>query len=250
MEKVYIGVDFQARDLKGANFINANLINANFRGATLSVANLKGANLTGADLTGANLSYANLNGATLNGANLSGANFRGANLSVAYLCCANLSYADLGDANLFYANLNGASLAEANFSDANLSEANLTGANLIEADLIGAKNVPHIPMSCPEEGEFIAYKKCRRDEIVKLKIPKDAKRSSATGRKCRCDRAEVISITDKTGKEIDKAYSQYDCSFTYEVGKTVSVPNFCEDRFNECAEGIHFFINRQEAIDY
>ena len=55
---------------------------------------------------------------------------------------------------------------------------------------------------------------------------------------------------DKTGKEIDKAYSQYDCSFTYEVGKTVSVPNFCEDRFNECAEGIHFFINRQEAIDY
>ena len=240
MEKVYIGVDFQARELKGANFINANLLGADFRGANLLGANFRGANLNGANLLGANLT-----GADLTGANLSDANFRGADLSEAYL-----RYANLSDANLSYANFRGANLSYADLGDTNLFGANLNGANLINTNFSEAKNVPYIPMSCPEEGGFIAYKKCSRDEIVKLKIPKDAKRSSATGRKCRCDRAEVISITDKTGKEIDKAYSQYDCSFTYEVGKTVSVPNFCEDRFNGCAEGIHFFINRQEAIDY
>jgi hypothetical protein len=28
------------------------------------------------------------------------------------------------------------------------------------------------------------------------------------------------------------------------------VENFNEDRWNECAAGIHFFITREEAIDY
>ena len=36
----------------------------------------------------------------------------------------------------------------------------------------------------------------------------------------------------------------------YEVDKTVEVTDFSEDRQSECAKGIHFFINRQEAIDY
>lgn len=37
---------------------------------------------------------------------------------------------------------------------------------------------------------------------------------------------------------------------TYEVGKTVKVDDFDEDRWSECSRGIHFFMNRQEAIDY
>ena len=28
------------------------------------------------------------------------------------------------------------------------------------------------------------------------------------------------------------------------------VDSFDEDRFNECSSGIHFFITKQEAIDY
>ena len=35
-----------------------------------------------------------------------------------------------------------------------------------------------------------------------------------------------------------------------ELNATVEVDNFCENRWNECAPGIHFFINRQEAINY
>lgn len=36
----------------------------------------------------------------------------------------------------------------------------------------------------------------------------------------------------------------------YRIGEIVEELNFNEDRWNECSEGIHFFINRQEAVEY
>lgn len=107
------------------------------------------------------------------------------------------------------------------------------------------------PLVCPEEGAFIGWKKCKDNAIVKLLIPEDAKRSSAYGRKCRCSKAIVLEITGKNGKPLKKAKSQYDNEFEYRVGETVQPTKpFDEDRWNECASGIHFFITKQEAIDY
>ena len=131
----------------------------------------------------------------------------------------------------------------------------MSGADLLGADLRSAKNVPYIPMVCPEEGDFIGWKKAEGNKdkvIVKLRIPSDAKRSSATTRKCRCSKAEVIAIYNLDGTEAGETtcHSDYDNSFIYEVGKTVEVTDFSEDRWKECAKGIHFFISRQEAIDY
>ena len=153
------------------------------------------------------------------------------------------------------ADLRRANLLNADLSDAYLHNADLRGANLRCADLRSAKNVPYIPMVCPEEGDFIGWKKAESNKnkvIVKLHIPFDAKRSSATTRKCRCSKAEVIAIYNLDGTEAGETtcHSDYDNSFIYEVGKTVEVTNFSEDRWDECAKGIHFFINRQEAIDY
>ena len=139
--------------------------------------------------------------------------------------------------------------------------ANLEGADLYRANLKGAKNVPYIPMVCPEEGKFIGWKKAEvqgkeknhyRKVIVKLEIPASAKRSSATSRKCRCNKAKVLKIynLDGTVAEERECFSSYDNDFIYKVGKTVKVDDFNEDRWNECSQGIHFFINRQEAIDY
>lgn len=124
------------------------------------------------------------------------------------------------------------------------------------ANLCGAKNIPFISMTCPDAGSFIGWKKALSNEvehvIVKLEILKDAKRSSATTRKCRCDKAKVLAIETIKGEPIKyiNARSEYDHSFIYKVGKIVSVDNFNEDRWNECAPGIHFFINRQEAVEY
>lgn len=204
-----------------------------------------------ADLSGANLRNANL----LN-ADLSGANFRDANLHNANLHNANLLNANLLNADLRGADLSGANLHNADLSGADLSNADLNEANLRNADLRGAKNVPYIPMVCPEEGDFIGWKKAEgnkgKEVIVKLRIPSDAKRSSATTRKCRCDKAKVLEICylDGTVAEERKCHSAFDENFIYEVGKTVEVTDFSENRWSECAKGIHFFINRQEAIVY
>ena len=232
-------------NLRGTYLLNANLYNADLRGAVLSRADLCVADLRVADLCDANLHNADLRVADLRGAVLSSADLSGADLSGANLCSANLSGVNLHNADLSRANLCGA----------NLHNADLSGANLRDADLRDTKNVPYIPMVCPEEGDFIGWKKAKGNKdkvIVKLHIPSDAKRSSATTRKCRCSKAEIIAIYNLDGTEAEETtcHSDYDNSFIYEVGKTVEVTDFSEDRWSECAKGIHFFISRQEAIDY
>ena len=149
------------------------------------------------------------------------------------------------------ANLRNADLRGADLRDADLRGASLRGADLRDADLIGATNIPFIPYACPDTGSFIGYKKAG-NYIIKLEILSDARRCSATGRKCRCDKAKVLEIQnlDSTLADIDKVASNYDKNFIYKTGEIVTEPNFCEDRWNECIDGIHFFINRQEAVDY
>jgi len=175
---------------------------------------------------------------TLIEANLYGANLRG----------ANLREADLYGANLRGANLREADLRGANLYGANLYGANLRGANLRGADLYGALNadLAIAQTRILSEGDLIGYKKCKDNIIVKLKIPADAKRSHAFGRKCRAEFAEVLEIFGA-----DKAYSQYDSSFDYEVGKIVKpTAVFDENWVDECSTGIHFFITKIEAENY
>ena len=154
-------------------------------------------------------------------------------------------------ANLCGADLRGANLYGANLRCANLCGANLRCADLYGANLCGAENIPFIPYSCPDTGSFIGYKKAN-GYIVELEILSDARRCSATTRKCRCDKAKVLSIQNIDGSmpDIKKIKSSYDARFIYTVGEIVEEPNFDENRWNECSEGIHFFINRQEAVEY
>ena len=245
------GVDLRDADLSDANLSDANLSGADLSGADLSgadleYANLSGADLYGADLSGADLERANLYGANLYGANLYGANLRNINLSGANLGCTDLSGVDLSGADLRDANLGCADL-----SDADLSCANLSCANLWSTDLSCVKNI-FFPMACPEKGSFIAFKKVKDDYIVELLIPEDARRCSATSRKCRCDKAKVLSITklDGTSDSVDTVYSTHDEAFTYKIGEIVEVKDFDDNRWNECSTGIHFFITRQEAVKY
>ena len=173
---------------------------------------------------------------------------------------ADLSGANLRGGNLRNANLSGGNLCGANLRGADLCDADLCGADLHNANLRGAKNTDKIawnaytafyPLQCPETGSFIGYKKAA-DKIVMLEICADAKRSSATSRKCRCSKAKVLSITNLDGSEsgLSEIESDYDEDFIYCVGETVEVPDFNDNRWNECAPGIHFFITRDEAVKY
>lgn len=83
-------------------------------------------------------------------------------------------------------------------------------------------------------------------------IPSDAKRSSSTSRKCRCSKANVLEIfnLDGTIAEEREVRSDYDDSFIYKVGEIVEVADFDENRWEECSSGIHFFMQKKEAINY
>lgn len=128
----------------------------------------------------------------------------------------------------------------------------------MESNTLNILNYQH-PIHCPEEGEFIGFKQANLKKerywyypvLVKLRIPSDAKRCSATSNKCRCNKAEVLEITDYISNESYlEAYSDYDPNFKYEVGKFVEVKDFDDNRWNECSTGIHFFLTKNEAIMY
>ena len=258
--------DLREADLQGADLYEANLWRADLQGADLRGVNLREADLQGADLRGANLRRTDLQGADLYEANLREADLRGADLQG-----ADLRRADLWGADLYGADLRGADLREAGLRRADLREADLQaaalqgadlqgadlqGADLRGADLWGADNIPDYicPICCPEKGSFTGFKQAYWNNmpvIVELEISTEAKRSSATNRKCRCNKAKVLSITGLQGiAEFQKAHSRYDNDFIYEVGKTVIVDDYDDNRWNECSTGIHFFITRDEAVRY
>lgn len=267
--------------LRNADLRDARLRRANLHGTDLSGSNLGDANLTGADLSRANLIEARLIGACLIDADLREANFSDANLrrvslsradlSGASLIRANLRQAKLWGAKLIKAELRGAELRGAELCHADLSDVNLRGANLSEANfhntILPDPDIMNAicPLNCPETGAFIGWKKAdvmMHDEagfpkiipvIIELKIPARAKRSSATGRKCRCNEALVLDIQNLDGESLPRgivANSKFYPTFTYEVGQKLHVEDFDDNRWNECSTGIHFFITRQEAVDY
>ena len=180
-------------------------------------------------------------------ADLRKANLRGAQLQWADLRGAQLQWADLRWAKLRWAQLQGAQLQGANLSGAWLQGADLQGV-VADEETSGFWSV------CPEEGSFIAFKKLKDDKIAKILIPEHAKRSSATTRKCRCSEALVVEIKDRNGNNVGEGFSKQadrsGCKLLYKVGQTVFPDSFDEERWNECSNGIHFFMTRREAELY
>jgi uncharacterized protein YjbI with pentapeptide repeats len=175
------------------------------------------------------------------------ANLSGAYLSGAYLRGAYLSGADLSGANLSGAYLSGAYLRGAYLRGADLSGADLRGADLRGADLSGAKDADlAIAMTrILPEGSLIGWKKCQDNVIVKLRIPEEAKRSHAFGRKCR---AEFVDVLEVIGAEF--GISKHDGKTKYAVGQRVTPDSFSDNWMEECDPGIHFFLSKLEAEAY
>ena len=123
--------------------------------------------------------------------------------------------------------------------------------------------------ACPEEGSFIGWKLVQETKegryeviprILKIRIPTDAKRSSAFSNKCRCSKAVPLEVYDLQGNVVKpkgKLYSFCLSLFNiratpleYIIGKEVYSDKWDEDRFNECSNGIHFFMKMEEAQRY
>ena len=196
-------------------------------------ADLSGSDLRGSDLSGSDLRWSNLRGSDLRGSVLSRSDLRGS---------------DLSGSDLRWSNLRGANMRWANMSRADMRWADMSGADMSGVQHIESVQNLFYPLTCPEKGEYTAFKKAD-EKIIELRIPADAKRLSATGRKCRASKAVVVSITELDGTPAgDEVCSDYDKNFVYRVGETVEVQNFDENRWNECAPGIYHYITREEAV--
>ena len=229
---------------------------ANLSGSDLSGSNLRDSNLSYSNLSGSNLSYSNLRGSNLRGSDLSGSNLSGSNLSYSNLSYSNLSGSDLSYSNLRDSNLSGSDLSGSNLRDSNLRGSDLRGSdlrgsNLRGSDLRGIKEADKIQdilishtSICPE-GTIIGWKKCQDNVIVKLEIPAEAKRSNATGRKCRAEYAKVLEVI---GASV--GISQHDNKTEYREGEIIKPDAWDDNRWDECSNGIHFFITRLEAENY
>jgi len=166
-----------------------------------------------------------------------------------------LRRADLRGADLRRADLRGADLRRADLRGADLRRADLCGADLRYADLRGAKfSDEQISRRqvVPQSESFTAYK-AANDHILRLTIPSDAERLTAiTSRKCRAEYVYVKEVLDGNGESCDDTtasgwkYGQ----FTYEEGEYAYPDKYDDDPRVECSHGIHFFLTKNEAIDW
>lgn len=219
------------------NGVRMNISNQDFSYWDLSELNLQFAILTHNRFRATNFKSSNLSGADLSNCILYGSDFRLANLYGARLNGNDFFNVDLRNADMRYAEINGSNFRDARTNDTNIENVRInTFTN-------------GYPLACPEKGAFTAYKRAQ-GYIIELLVPENAQRSSAFGRKCRCDRAEVVSITKRDGApaDVNSLHSDYDENFIYTIGEMASVEDFDTNRWHECSQGIHFFITREEAL--
>lgn len=189
--------------------------------------------------------------------------------------------------NIYNNNVNTMSISDCDLSNSTFSENQFTCINVSNTKLKNSTHTRNVIAGtyqnyfhecqyfyniCPKEGSFVAWKKCKSEKgdcLVKLLIPEDAKRSSNTSNKCRCDKALVLeikvipqSLTSQLrnvypnlldcdcNETIDEAYSSYDKYFKYKVNEYVEVLPFDDDINKTCTAGIHFFMEKEQAISY
>lgn len=138
------------------------------------------------------------------------------------------------------------------------------GVQFCQCDMVAccaSNNCISFPQSVPSEGSFIAWKKARlfdidnhhmsTDVIVKLRIPDDAERCCAN-HKCRASKVEVIQYETLDGEKLPddaNVSSFYDSEFVYHIGM-IEGDGYHSNPQSECSNGIHFFLNRDDAVNY
>ena len=205
----------------------------------------------GLDFSGIDMSNLNLRRATFDECNLNGVDFHNSMMDhVAFYDC------DIRNMKLNDCKVRGASFRGNDMEGIDLSGANIYAAVLEDATnqdkVIYNEETQWYKMRCPEEGPFIAWKCCTELRVVMMLVPADAKRCMATMETGRVSKVKVLAI-----KSIDEtqswtwAQSTVDPDFYYEVGQWIEPANgFQEDRWKDSSPGIHFFLDRQQCVDY
>ena len=129
-----------------------------------------------------------------------------------------------------------------------------------------AKNVPYISDICLPEGTLIGWKIFDNGDfkpyftsvepdfiIAKLEIPKNALKSKSVNGRCRCDKVRVLEFQDILGNRLFDIKSVTSYTYgkcTYTINEMTYPDKWDSNVFKECSNGIHFFLNRKDAVGY
>lgn len=213
------------------------------------------------DLHEVNFRNMDLSGWDMHNMNLRRASFYECNLNKTDFHDSMMDHVAFYDCDIRNMKLTNCKIRGGSFRGNDMEGIDLSGANIYAAVLEDAVNQDKViyneetrwyEMSCPEEGPFIAWKCCTDLRVVMMLVPADAKRCMATMETGRVSKVKVLSI-----KSIDEtesftwAQSTVDPDFYYEVGQWLEPANgFQENRWKDSSPGIHFFLDRQQCVDY
>lgn len=241
---------------------------AHFKDVKISGFELRNIDLSQATFDNVTMRYVCVDNVKFDSAEFDDCNFEGSSFTDCTFKQADVRKNNFANADFTDCDFTDTIANEANFQNVYFTNVNFTGTHANGTDfrnvefnncelkcILYDECTAGFAMACPETGAFTAYKKAclynHSDCIVKLEVPADALRSSATTRKCRVSKAKVVAIYDMSGNSIQKnAYSNHTKNFVYRIGKMVEVKNFDKDRWHECAPGIHCFITKKEAELY
>ncbi len=281
----YRGADLSGMKIKDVSFGNADFRSANFTDAILQRVKFNvdnkfrasGRNLERADFTDAHIWESEFTNADLGFAILKHTQVWHNKFTTCNMHQVDWRDSVIVDAMFVKCDLSSAVFSHTRWYDVTFDHTNLSFANtygvITEPNGIDRHTVVKfinkcntlattLNMACPETGAFDGWKAVYAldsdmlwtDYLVKLHIPEDAKRSSATTERCRCSKAMVTEIVNtKTNEKVNSVVNKFSADFPateYEVGKIVRPDSFDDDRWNERSHGIHFFISKDNALSY
>ena len=265
----YNDVDYRKADLSGlsftdyeftaefadTDFTNATFDNVTFIGKSL-IAQGNNSNFYHAAFTNCKFIYV-----SLDGANFAFSHIISVEFCRCFLCCSTFFNSDIYDTKFSVCSCMWANFSDSSWENVSFENSNLTNASTLDITTSGSFTLADtkvygttLTMACPVEGEFTGWKRIFSDidkYLVKLLVPADAKRSSSTTYKCRCSKAKVLDIVNlRTNEHVTSIMNRSYIDTEYTVGEMVYPDSFDENRWNECSHGIHFFVDKENAIEY
>ena len=229
----------------GLDLNKLKLNNSIFNNCSLHYLNLKNSNLESTEFN-----YCNFVNTTITNTILLNSKFHVCHLFNVLFKKSNLTRSYIATCNLQRTNFETSNIIDAYFTNCMLE--NIQFKNIAQFETLRNWQTIFNQTRILPDGDIIGWKKCSNDLVVKLLIPKEAKRSSAFGRKCRCEYAKVLEIKHKNTNSIKKEAKSCwnNPQVIYKVGETVKCDKWNKNWMEECAEGIHFFITEYEAKIY
>lgn len=150
-----------------------------------------------------------------------------------------------------------------NFSSSNFNYCSFCDYTFVDSDMTDCKVIEstlHLPQFIPSSGSFIGWKKAltadslgeQHEVIVKLRIPENAERVCAS-HKCRASEVEVLGFETLEGEKLPdntNVFSWWNSYYRYKIGIAKPMYEFDHNPQVECGSGIHFFLDREAAVNY